>query len=149
MMTLMASSPTSGRRTNRSTTTPRMIATTTPKRTAATSGRLQDDERRVEHVGADEQELALGEVDDAGGLVDEDESQRREREERAVGQAVDGQVMKVFIRVRSKQVGGHRPSGTGTPERSTMRGRSCARPGAVLVGDGADGDVVGPRRARR
>ena len=72
----------------------------------------EDDETGVEEVGADQEELALGEVDDLGRFVDEDKAQRRQREDRPVGQAVDGEGQEGAHR-RPLQTGRRlRPSGT-------------------------------------
>src|SRR5438067_2245292 len=48
----------------------------------------------VDDEGPDDQELTLGEIDDLGGLVDEDEPEGGEGEDGAVGQAVDGERQK-------------------------------------------------------
>src|SRR5581483_6649909 len=45
----------------------------------------------VDDEGADDQELALGEVDDLGGLVDQDEAEGGQGQDGAVGEAIDGE----------------------------------------------------------
>ena len=78
MITDSADSPIIRRRISRSMAMPRTTPLAIPTATAAGQGRPQVDLGVVDHEGADDEELALGEVDDLGGLVDEDETQRRE-----------------------------------------------------------------------
>src|SRR5690606_10095771 len=82
---------------------------------------LHDDERGVERVRADEQELALREVDDSGRLVDEHEAQRGERQDRALGQSDDEECDERAHARPLQTLRRARPAGSWNPARSTIR----------------------------